>query len=589
LSQYHQLPATITRSMTGGGDRAERKLLRDGQYSKRLIQLLAIRDMVADRADLGREAQFDEGYRALTGVQEHAPDVVAEVLSGPQVGAWAAWCLRRLGRGEADDNTPLWVHLAHLGSIAAAAAIRSGTSLKVRVPARTGVVTLPSVGRATVQRADDWALLECTVGTGGVLLDGAAPVRWTPVRWLRTTAGGTKLEVQLDDVDPYWQVFGLPLRDRLDNEEFERWQGRLAATWNILAERHAHRLDTMAAAVRSLVPVEQAGRFGRVSASSADAPGAIALTEPTNPTRLAATLIHESQHYRLGALHDLLPLYHPSPRTLLYSPWRNDPRPLSGVLHGIQAFLGVADFWLREPTDPIADLEYARHAGQLRVATDVLAGSDGLTPFGRALADSLRTAIAALPTDVGTAEVRRLAGDLVAEHQAGWRLRNVVPDEDDVHAVMREWQAGGPLLPKVNPGQVVPGEPGGDNPLTRLAMAWLADPAEVRALTGSPVEFTTRFPGARTADLHLITGDYSTARAETLSKIEAGTATGRDWATLTAAHAGLCADPSRSPLVRHPELVRAAHTRLAPPPATTLDGLLSHYEAGTSTSDSMRR
>jgi HEXXH motif-containing protein len=578
------------RSMTGGGDRAERNLLRDGQYSKRLIQLLAIRGMVAnDRADLDRKAGFDESYRALAVVQEHAPDVVAEVLRGPQVGAWAAWCLRRLGRGEADDNTPLWVHLAHLGSIAAAAAIRSGASLTVRVAARTGAVTLPSVGRATVQGGDDRALLECTVGTGGVLLDGAAPVRWTPVRWLRTTAGGTKLEVQLDDVDPYWQVFGLPLRDQLDNEEFERWQGRLAATWDILAERHPHRLDTMAAAVRCLIPVARAGRFGRVSASSADAPGAIALTEPTNPTRLAATLIHESQHYRLGALHDLRPLYRPSPRNLLYSPWRNDPRPLSGVVHGIQAFLGVADFWLREPSDPIADLEYTRHAGQLRVATEVLAGADGLTPLGRALADALHTAVDALPTDVGTSEVRRLADDLVAEHQAGWRLRNVVPDEGDVRATTRAWQAGGPLLLRENPGEVVPGEPGGDNPLTRLAMAWLDDPAEVRTLTGSPAEFTTRFPGARPADLHLIAGDYPTARAETLSKIEAGTATERDWATLTVAHAGLCTDPSRSPLVRHPGLVRAALARLAPRPATTLGELLSHYEAGTSTSDSIRR
>jgi len=576
--------------MAGGGDHAEWNLLRDGQYSKRLIQLLAIRGMVANsRADLDRKAEFDRSYRALAIVQRHAPGAVAEILRGPQVGAWAAWCLRRLGHGEAGDNTPLWVHLAHLGSIAAAAAIRSGASLQVRVPARAGAVLLPSVGRAAGQRGDDWALIECTVGAGGLLLDGKAPALWTPVRSLRTRAGGTTLEVQLDDMDPYWQVFGLPLRNQLDDGEFDRWQDRLTATWNILAERHPHRLDTMAAAVRCLVPVEQAGRFGRVSASSADAAGAIALTEPTNPTRLAATLIHESQHYRLAALHDLRPLYDQSPRDLLYSPWRNDPRPLSGVVHGIQAFLGVADFWLREPFDPIANLEYTRHAAQLRIATRVLAGAKGLTPLGRALTESFRAAIDRLPTDVGTSEVRRIADDLVAEHQASWRLRNVVPDEKDLHATVRDWQAGGPLLLRESPGEVVPGEPGGDNPLTRLAMAWLDNPAEVRTLAGSPAEFTTRFPGARPADLHLLAGDYPTARAETLSKIEAGTATERDWATLTVAHAGLCADPSRSPLVRHPELVWAAHTLLTPGPATTLAELLSHYEAGTSTSDSIRR
>ena len=572
--------------MAGGGDRAERDLLRAGQVSKRLAQLRAILDLTAEHwTEAGRAAGMRDGYDALAAVQRLAPGAVADVLGGPQVGAWAAWCLRRLRNGEADDGTPLWVHLAHLGSVAASAAIRSGASLKVRVPAHAGVVTLPSVGRAVVPRADGWVLVECAVDAGGVVLDDEVPARWTPVRSLRAEAGGATLEVQLDDLDPYWRVFGLPIRSRLGDEEVERWRDCLARTWDILADRHPHRLDTMAAAVRCLIPVGQAGRLGRVSASSADAPGAVALTEPANATRLAATLIHESQHYRLSALHDLRPLYDRSPR-LLYSPWRNDPRPLSGVVHGIQAFLGVADFWLREPSDPIVNLEYTRHAGQLRLAIDVLAGAEGLTSFGRALTDSLRRTIDALPTGVGVPEVRRLADDLVAEHQAGWRLRNVVPNDDDLHALMSEWQTGGPLRPPGGSDAVVPGEPGGDNPLTRLAMAWLDDPAEVRALT--PATFTARFPGADPADLHLLAGDYPAARAAALTRIESGTATERDWATLTVAHARLCPDPARSPMVRHPELVRAAWERLAARP-TSLDAVLSHYEAGTSTSDSMRR
>jgi len=554
--------------MTGGGDRDERDVLRAGQVSKRLAQLRAI-------LDLGTREFPDlrEGFDALATVQRSAPDVVSELLSGPQVGAWAAWCLRRLGRGEHGGGTPLWVHLAHLGAIAAAAAMRSGVSVQVRVPCRAGIVAIPSVGRAHLQHYEDWSQVDCIAGPDGVTLDGTTPAEWAPVRVLRTEAGGVTLQVHIDEVDPYWRSFGIPVRDRLTDEEVARWGDCLAGAWRVLADRHPHRLVTMAAAIRCLVPVEQAGRLGRVSASSADAPGAIALTAPSNPTWLAATLVHESQHYRLSALHDLRPLYREPARDLLYSPWRNDSRPLSGVVHGTQAFLGVADFWLREGAGPVADLEYTRHVDQLRVAMDVITAAEGLTPFGRSLAASLRAAIDRLPASTGAPAVRRMAADLVAEHQANWRLRNVVPTDDDV----RRWDDPGP-----GTGQVVAGEPSGDNPLTRLAMALLEDPEKVRA---SATDLAARFPGVEPVDLHLLDGDYTAAKRVALARIEDGTASHRDWAVLAVAHGRLCPDPSRSPLVRRPEVVMAAWRHMS----MSLAEVLSRYEAGGSTSDSIRR
>jgi hypothetical protein len=384
-------------------------------------------------------------------------------------------------------------------------------------------------------------------------------------------------------LDPYWRSFGIPVRDRLTDEEVERWGDCLVGTWRILADRHPHRLVTMAAAIRCLIPVDQAGRLGRVSASSADAPGAIALTEPSNPTRLAATLVHESQHYRLSALHDLRPLYREPARDLLYSPWRNDSRPLSGVVHGAHAFLGVADFWLRERSGPVAELEYARHVTQLRVAMRVIAGADGLTEFGRFLAESLSTAIGRLPA--GAPTVRRMAEDLVAEHQANWRLRNVAPDERD----LRAWRWDDPDTGPDHADEVVATEPSGDHPLTRLAMAWLADAAEKPASAKDPAAFAARFPGADPIDLHLLDGDHGAMKRVALARIEAGTADHREWAALAVAHGRQCSDPSRSPLVRRPELVMAAWRRLPPEHTISLAAVLSRYEAGGSTSDSIRR
>jgi hypothetical protein len=362
----------------------------------------------------------------------------------------------------------------------------------------------------------------------------------------------------------------------------DSWRQLLDGAWQVLADRHGHRLDTIAAAVRCLVPVGEAGRHGGVSASSADAPGAVALSAPASPVRLAVTLVHESQHYRLATLHDLRRLYVPSSR-LHYSPWRNDPRPVSGVVHALMAFTGVADFWSRERTDPAGELEYARHVRQLRVARRVAAEAPELTPLGAALVDAIGDTVDALPLDTSPPDVRRIAGDLVTAHQAGWRLRNIVPSEGDLRAFREAWRRGAPL-PTRHAGRSQPATPGGDNPLTRLAMAWLNNEAEVAALAADEELFVKRFPGAVGDDVSLVAGDYRTARDNALNSIAEGTADDHTWATLVVTHVHACADPARSPLACVPELVRAALT-----PSRDLPALLARYEAGTSTSDSIRR
>lgn len=568
--------------MCGGGDRAERDLWRAAHVSRRMAQLRAILDAADD--DTAVTAGLRDSFHALAEVQHHAPGTVAELLGGPQVGAWAAQCLRLLSSSAPDPEVPLWTHLAQLGAIAVSAAMLAGHQVRVLVPVRSGAVYFPALGRGFVPESGGPALVECVTGPDGILLDGMPVTAWEAVRLLRTSTGGVPLSVQVDDVDLYW-AFGIPTSTRLSDDEVDSWRDQLHGAWQVLADRHGHRLHTIAAAVRCLVPVQQAGKFGGVSASSADAPGAVALTAPVSPVRLAATLIHESQHYRLATLHDLRRLYTPS-RRLYYSPWRNDPRPVSGVVHALMAFTGVADFWSREHTDAASELEYARHVRQLRVAHGVAAATPELTQLGAALVNALGDAVDALSLEPGNADVRRIADDLVATHRASWRLRNIVPRQQEVRDFRAAWQAGAPL-PVEHAGGPAPGDPGGDNPLTRVAMAWLENEPEVRSLATDENLFVKRFPGAVTSDVRLIAGDYDTTRADALTRIAEGTADDHTWATLVVAHGRACTEPAQSPLVRVPELVRAA---LSPDhDAGSLGELLSRYEAGTSTSDSMRR
>jgi HEXXH motif-containing protein len=44
--------------------------------------------------------------------------------------------------------------------------------------------------------------------------------------------------------------------------------------------------------------------------------------------------VHEVQHLKLAALLDIVTLTMPGEHDRYYAPWRDDPRPLSGLLQG---------------------------------------------------------------------------------------------------------------------------------------------------------------------------------------------------------------------------------------------------------------
>ncbi|MGH3847114.1 MAG: hypothetical protein ACRDS0_37690, partial [Pseudonocardiaceae bacterium] len=128
MIERYQLPGSmLTALCAGAGSPEDIALLWSGQLSKRLLQLRAIIDATGFRAlEAGRRAQLEDSYRSLAVVQRDQPRIVADLLRTPQVGAWVACCLRRLTSedGDRSASAPLWIDLAHLGAITAAAALR---------------------------------------------------------------------------------------------------------------------------------------------------------------------------------------------------------------------------------------------------------------------------------------------------------------------------------------------------------------------------------------------------------------------------------------------------------------------------------
>jgi HEXXH motif-containing protein len=82
-----------------------------------------------------------------------------------------------------------------------------------------------------------------------------------------------------------------------------------------------------------------------LSASYAEALGAIYLTLHPQPITMMEALIHEFQHNKLNALAQLDPLLHNAWHPLYSSPVRPDPRPLMGVLLAAHAFVAVAEVY----------------------------------------------------------------------------------------------------------------------------------------------------------------------------------------------------------------------------------------------------
>jgi uncharacterized protein len=106
--------------------------------------------------------------------------------------------------------------------------------------------------------------------------------------------------------------------------------------------------------------------------------------------------MHEFQHVKLGAILDLYDLLDASDTRLYHAPWRDDMRPLEGLLQGTYAHLAVSDYWRTRQqitTGAAAQLANERFTfwlGHTRAAIESLADSGSMTPLGMRFVGEMR-------------------------------------------------------------------------------------------------------------------------------------------------------------------------------------------------------
>ncbi|NUP00181.1 MAG: HEXXH motif domain-containing protein [Nonomuraea sp.] len=419
----HLLPKEVFLELAaGGGGRDAVDRLWAAQDSKRLLLLRGIRDLAGVR----------HAYELLADIQDTAPEVVRAVLRYPTVGSWGLRTLHALG-----GRTPpaAWASPAVMASLAAVAAIRAGREETIEVPVLDGAVVLPSLGRALVPGGEGPAVVrtangQAEISAGGVTVRVGEGPSWEGLRRIGAAHRGVPVEFVVDDLDPGRMPGARRTEERLTEAELDQWESTLQPAWEILVDRHALVADEVSTVITVLTPLI-GPENGTASATSKLAFGNIGLSTPPDPHSFAVTLAHESQHAKLSGLLDLIPLTRPDDGSRYYAPWRDDPRPLGGLLQGAYAHMGIAAFWQVERREPHPDdlllrahTEFARWRDGTDAAIRTLRGSGSLTTEGDLFAAEMAAAMAVMCAETVPAEAVRRARVFADRHLTGWRDRN---------------------------------------------------------------------------------------------------------------------------------------------------------------------
>ena len=159
---------------------------------------------------------------------------------------------------------------------------------------------------------------------------------------------------------------------------------------------------TVTGLCRSLHVLAASGRDVDVSCSDPSLPFSVFVSCPpaaerNRVERLAENIVHEALHLQLTLVETIEPLVIDDPdEPPVFSPWRNEPRNVRGLVHAVYVFGNIRHFWKRVAAELPESSSFARSRievidGEMDAAKQLLA-SRTLTATGRRLATSFLNA-----------------------------------------------------------------------------------------------------------------------------------------------------------------------------------------------------
>lgn len=557
---------TFDELAAGAGGTSTGSVLRSADRSRRLLLVSGLVSLAeTDKSVTGPLTSVETAWNLLVRAEETQPDALERVIAHPYTGSWAGYTTRLIEQ-RLTGECPLWVHYGYLHTLAAAAAIHAGLEFTIRVPVWDDIVVLPTLGAARLAEGGGFTTAEVRGAAGSFTIRGErsqvtpGSTAWSPLREFRFEAEGRVLALRLDDLDPHRGLYHPIPPDRLTDAEASNWRDLLDEAWRLIVEHLPEYAEILPAGLTSIVP-NPAVPFRLPSASTGEAFGSAVIAGPAaeEPATLAAALVHEFQHIRLGGLLQLAQLHDDDRTERLYAPWREDPRPLGGLVHGVYAFFGVSAFWRAlsqaHPEDRLAAFEFVHWRAQTWQTLESIRNDAGLTDAGRRFLDELATVFGPWQTEPGTPEAVLWAEKLAADHYAGWRLRHIRPAPEVTADLARAWQRGNPC-PLVAPGGRLDTVSDGEwaNARADLIRVRLRPDGE-RKLS----QVWSQVPGALEGDHWLVTGLDDEARRAYLAVLDQDP---EHAAALIGLGLSQPAGPATHALLSAPELVRAVHRAL---------------------------
>jgi HEXXH motif-containing protein len=433
---FHQLAQADLIALAGGRFSVSLiRRLRSAELSKNVLLLEAVRRATLRSGPGETVALLESAYEVLQVAQATRPGVVEALFALPNFGLWTIECLTRL-RNETGHPGDI----GHLAVFAAVAALRTRQHCHLRLPVRDGIVYLPTLGQVTVPSASGlrWADF-FSDGSGATVASGTWQLRlpagtsgapgWTPVRTVGASSDGLKIRLSLEDSDPFLAQLA-PAPCPVSPDLAQEWQQRLTGAWELLTRHHKDAALGIAGTLTAIIPSSELERGQPVTATSGWAWGAVLLSLPPDRLAFAESLTHEFHHLVLAAVEDITTLFGAADDDLCYAPWRTDPRPRSALLQGSYAFLGVAEFWLRESRarsgadQQKAQAELARRSENVADALSELRGWTSLTPSGQLFVEQLADQAAGLLAEPVDPVTRATARQVNADHRARWLQAN---------------------------------------------------------------------------------------------------------------------------------------------------------------------
>jgi HEXXH motif-containing protein len=405
------------------------------EHSRRLLLLYGVVEMARESAH-PQYGRARDAYDLLASIEQQAPEHADAVLQYPSVGAWAIRTLRALRGGQ----SPPEAAPAGLATVAASAAIKARYPCAIEVPVSAGAVMFPSLGQASLPEAlaNGGRVLVRSGDDGAEFAAGRRRSRipavphlnapgWMGLRQVSSRWRDMAIRLVIDDLDPY-RMRAPMLGARLTAEQADEWESCLRSAWRVLCQHHRGTAEELGAAIKVLVPLK-ATAPGMRSATSLESFGCIGISPAVSPLLLAVAFAHEVQHAKLSALLNFVRLTNPDDGRRYYAPWREDPRPVGGLLQGAYAYLGVAGFWRLQRHQEAgaaalqAHAEYARWRSAVFAVASQLLESGQLTTTGRAFVSAIEATVQAWQSDPVPLPAAEMARSVAKSHAERWRAR----------------------------------------------------------------------------------------------------------------------------------------------------------------------